>query len=85
MQYSALLVAVMATFAAAAPKAAPGGYGCTPATYACDGKHAWKVCNTEGQWVVSLSPNLATPTPQWRMGASSLRQHISNIILTVRW
>ncbi|KAH6980933.1 hypothetical protein BKA56DRAFT_586187 [Ilyonectria sp. MPI-CAGE-AT-0026] len=51
MQYSALLVAVMATFAAAAPKAAPGGYGCTPATYACDGKHSWKVCNTQGQWV----------------------------------
>ncbi|KAH8721875.1 hypothetical protein BGZ61DRAFT_346904 [Ilyonectria robusta] len=51
MQYSALLVAVMATFAAAAPKAAPGGYGCTPATYACDGKYAWKVCNTQGQWV----------------------------------
>lgn len=61
MQYSALLVAVMATFAAAAPKAAPGGYGCTPATYACDGKYAWKVCNTQGQWVVSLSPNLTTP------------------------
>ncbi|KAF7547495.1 hypothetical protein G7Z17_g7706 [Cylindrodendrum hubeiense] len=52
MQFSAVLVAVMATFAAAAPSAEPGyGGGCTPATYDCEGKYGWRVCDTSGKWV----------------------------------
>ncbi|KAH7161220.1 hypothetical protein EDB81DRAFT_879551 [Dactylonectria macrodidyma] len=42
MQFSALIVAAMATVAAAR---------CTPATYDCQGKYAWRVCNTSGRWV----------------------------------
>lgn len=49
MQVTAVLVAVMATFAAAAP-----GYGgCQSGTYQCSGSTGWQVCQ-DGHWVVSL-------------------------------
>ncbi|KAG3186408.1 hypothetical protein PC129_g25262 [Phytophthora cactorum] len=48
MHISTALVAVLATFAAAAPKS----YGCKPGTYACKSNaKGWQVCNTEGVWV----------------------------------
>ena len=51
MQISAVLVAVLATFAVAAPDNFGGG-SCRPGTYRCKSNaRGWEVCTTQRQWV----------------------------------
>ena len=53
MQISAALVAaVLATFAVAAPDGAPDNFRCRPGTYRCKANaRGWEVCTTQGQFV----------------------------------
>lgn len=54
MKFIVASVAALASVAIAAPGAETSGQ-CKPATYRCEpGKEAWDVCNTAGQWVVSI-------------------------------
>jgi hypothetical protein len=51
MKLTAVLIAALATFVAAAPpvkQCTPGTYSCTP-----DSK-GWQVCNVDHAWVVSI-------------------------------
>ncbi|KFA67253.1 hypothetical protein S40285_06723 [Stachybotrys chlorohalonatus IBT 40285] len=50
MKVSAILASATATLVLAVPTSPPLS-GCHPGTYACDGAHGWKTCNTSGQWV----------------------------------
>lgn len=50
MKVSAIIVAALASVAAASPHNPPKG--CTPGTYACTGDaKGWMVCNTSRQFV----------------------------------
>lgn len=57
MKLTAVLIAALATFTAAAP---PVVKKCTPGTYACtpDSK-GWQVCNVDHTWVVSILVHLS--------------------------
>lgn len=55
MQFFAIIAAFAAVAAAAPDSPPPGGQQCKPATYSClPNSDGWQVCNTGGQWVVSL-------------------------------
>jgi hypothetical protein len=56
MKFIIATVAALASTAIASPT---NPSQCKPATYRCEpGKAAWDVCNTSGQWVVSILSSL---------------------------
>ena len=53
MKFTAISLVALASFAAAAPNG--GNKQCKPGTYAClPNKSGWQVCNTSGNYVVSI-------------------------------